>query len=46
VYYYNFSTKQLQKEHPCDDYYRKLYLEEKQARRKKDEEKQIKKQIK
>ena len=43
VYYYNFSAKQLQKEHPCDDYYRKLYLEEKQSRRKKDEEKAIKK---
>ena len=37
------STKQLQKEHPCDDYYRQLYLEEKQSRRKKNEEKAIKK---
>ena len=46
VYYFNFSTKQLQKEHPCDDYYRQLYLEEKQSRRKKNEEKAIKKQIK
>ena len=27
LYYYNFSTRQLQKDHPCDDYYRKMYLE-------------------
>jgi len=46
VYYYNFETKVLQKEHPCDDYYRKLYLEERQSRTKKVEEKVIKKQIK
>ena len=43
VYYYNFESKALQKEHPCDDYYRKLYLEERQSRRKKDEEKAVKK---
>lgn len=46
VYYYNFESKVLQKEHPCDDYYRQLYLEERQSRLKRDEEKVIKKQIK
>ena len=46
VYYYNFESKVLQKEHPCDDYYRQLYLEERQSRRKKDEERVIQKQIK
>ena len=29
VYYYNFEGKQLQKEHPCDDHYRQLYLDAK-----------------
>jgi len=28
VYYFNFESKVLQKEHPCDDYYRQLFLEE------------------
>jgi len=41
VYYYNFQSSQLQKDHPCDDHYRRLYLEEKQSRRKKNEEKVI-----
>ena len=26
IYYYNFQTKELQKEHPCDDFYKKNYL--------------------
>lgn len=26
IYYYNFESQELQKEHPCDDYYRKYYL--------------------
>ena len=29
IYYYNFQTKELQKEHPCDDFYKKNYLQEK-----------------
>lgn len=41
IYYYNFDSQELQKEHPCDDYYRKLYLTEKQSQVKKQEEKQI-----
>ena len=46
IYYYNFDTKEMQKDHPCDDYYRKYYLNEKQLATKKREEKVIKKQIK
>ena len=46
IYYYNFDTKEIQKDHPCDDYYRKYYLNEKQLQTKKREEKVIKKQIK
>jgi len=33
IYYFNFKTKQSQWEHPCDQYYKKLYLE---LKRKKD----------
>ena len=29
IYYFNFNSKELQKEHPCDDYYRRYYLNEK-----------------
>ena len=43
VYYYNFQSKQLQKEHPCDDHYRQLYLEEKASKRQREEQKEIKK---
>jgi centrosomal protein CEP164 len=25
IYYFNFESHELQKEHPCDDYYRKYY---------------------
>ncbi|CDW91648.1 ww domain containing protein [Stylonychia lemnae] len=46
IYYYNFDTRGLQKEHPCDDYYKNYYLREKGNQRKKKEEKIIKKQIK
>ncbi len=46
VYYFNFSSKQLQKEHPCDDHYRKLDLEEKQSRRKKTGETYFQQQMK
>lgn len=46
IYYFNFETQELQKEHPCDDYYRKYYLNEKSNHRRKKEEKVIKKQIK
>jgi hypothetical protein len=33
VYYFNFSTGESVWDHPCDEYYRKLYDEEKQRRR-------------
>lgn len=46
IYYFNFNTKELQKEHPCDDYYRRYYLNEKSLAVKKKEERVIKKQIK
>lgn len=46
VWYYNFDTKEMQKDHPCDDYYRNYYLKEKAAAIKKKEEAVIKKQIK
>ena len=36
----------MQKDHPCDDYYRKYYLNEKSLAVKKKEEAVIKKQIK
>ena len=42
VYYYNHQEKRLQKEHPCDDHYRQLYLEEKASRRQREEQKVIK----
>jgi len=28
-YYFNFGTKEIQEEHPCDDYYKKLFIREK-----------------
>ena len=46
IWYYNFDTKEIQKDHPCDDYYRKYYLNEKSSQMKKKEEAVIKKQIK
>lgn len=46
IYYYNFSSKELQKDHPCDDYYRKYYIQEKSLQAKKKEENVIKKHIK
>ena len=30
MYYFNFSTGESVWDHPCDEYYRKLYDEEKQ----------------
>ena len=40
IYYYNFQTKELQKDHPCDDYYRKYFISEKtQLARKKEDDK-------
>lgn len=29
IYYFNFQTGESTWDHPCDDYYRKLYAEEK-----------------
>ena len=26
IYYYNFETRELQKDHPCDDFYKKQYI--------------------
>lgn len=46
IWYYNFDSKEMQKDHPCDDYYRKYYLNEKSLAVKKKEEAVIKKQIK
>jgi centrosomal protein CEP164 len=43
IYYFNFETKQLQKDHPCDDYYKRYYHNEKSLVRRKKEEKVIKK---
>ena len=43
VWYYNFQTGEMQREHPCDDYYRKYYLNEKATAVKKKEEAVIKK---
>ena len=37
IYYFNFKTKQSQWEHPCDQYYKKLYQE---LKRKKEEKTQ------
>lgn len=31
IYYYNFDTQQSQWEHPCDEYYKKVYREKKKA---------------
>ena len=36
----------MQKDHPCDDYYKRYYLQERGQVRKKKEEKAVKKQIK
>ena len=33
IYYFNFSTGESVWDHPCDEYYRKLYEDEKQRRR-------------
>jgi len=38
IYYYNFESKELQKDHPCDDYYRKYFINEKNLLAKKKEE--------
>ena len=46
IWYYNFDTKEMQKDHPCDDYYRKYYLNERSMAVKKKEEAIIKKQVK
>ena len=46
IWYYNFDSKEMQKDHPCDDYYRKYYLNEKSLTIKKKEEAVIKKHIK
>jgi centrosomal protein CEP164 len=32
IYYFNFETKELQKEHPCDDHYKKQFMREKENR--------------
>lgn len=31
IYYYNFDTQQSQWEHPCDEHYKKVYIEKKKA---------------
>ncbi len=46
IYYYNFQTEQMQKEHPCDDYYMNYYDQEKKNKAKKKEEQIIKKKQK
>lgn len=46
IYYFNFSSQELQKEHPCDNYYKDYYVREKGNKRRKKEELVIKKQIK
>jgi hypothetical protein len=46
IYYYNFENNKMQKDHPCDDYYKRYYLQERGQVRKKKEEKAVKKQIK
>ena len=46
IYYYNFESKELQKDHPCDDYYRKYFINEKNLLAKKKEEEIIQKHIK
>ena len=46
VWYYNFQTKTRQQAHPCDDHYRQLYLEEKELRRKREQDRADKKRIK
>ena len=46
IYYYNFENNKMQKDHPCDDYYKRYYLNERGQVRKKKEEKAVKKQIK
>lgn len=32
IYYFNFQSGESTWDHPCDDYYRKLYAEEKKKR--------------
>lgn len=46
IYYFNFESRQLQKDHPCDDYYKRYYATEKQTFKRKKEEQAVKKQIK
>ena len=46
IYYFNFETKELQKEHPCDDHYKKQFMREKETRITKREEKTLKKEMK
>lgn len=46
IYYFNFESRALQKDHPCDDYYKRYYVTEKQTVRRKKEEQVVKKQIK
>jgi centrosomal protein CEP164 len=41
IYYFNFESGESIWEHPCDEYYRKLYLQEKQSKRTKIEKKKI-----
>jgi len=46
IYYFNLHSNELQKEHPCDNYYKDYYIREKGNKRKKQEETALKKQIK
>ena len=46
IYYYNFETRELQQEHPCDDFYKKNFLQEKALKQRKQEEAAIKKHLK
>ena len=36
IYYFNFSTGESVWDHPCDEYYRKLYRDEKEKKKKKE----------
>lgn len=41
LYFYNFETQEIIKEHPCDEYYKDLYREEKAKKEQKIHEKMI-----
>ena len=41
LYFYNFETQEIIQEHPCDEYYKDLYNEEKQKRERKKHEEMI-----